>query len=39
MKRLDIRQYNCIDWEEPKDLACRLKNRIEAVPGLGANQQ
>ena len=39
MKCLDIRQYNCIDWEDPKDLVRRLKNRIEAVLRLGANQQ
>lgn len=31
----DIRQYNCIDWEKPEDLAERLKNRIEALLGNG----
>jgi hypothetical protein len=31
----DIRQYNCIDWATPKELARRLKVRIEAVIGEG----
>jgi hypothetical protein len=31
----DIRQYNCIDWEAPEELARRLKARIEAVIGEG----
>ncbi len=31
----DIRQFNCIDWEGPKDLANRLSKRIEAVLGAG----
>lgn len=31
----DIRQYNCIDWTEPSELAERLKNRIEALMGMG----
>jgi nucleoside 2-deoxyribosyltransferase len=31
----DIRQYNCIDWETPQELARRLKARIEAVIGEG----
>lgn len=31
----DIRQYNCIDWETPEDLASRLQARIEAVIGEG----
>lgn len=31
----DIRQYNCIDWETPQELARRLKVRIEAVIGEG----
>ncbi len=31
----DIRQYNCIDWETPDELARRLKVRIEAVIGDG----
>lgn len=31
----DIRQYNCIDWETPADLASRLKARIAAVIGDG----
>ncbi len=35
----DIRQYNCIDWEEDKldEFAKRLTNRIEAVLGRGAH--
>jgi hypothetical protein len=31
----DVRQYNCIDWTDPADLAARLKRRIEAVIGAG----
>ena len=31
----DIRQYNCIDWEDTEDLKERLANRIEAVLGKG----
>lgn len=31
----DIRQFNCIDWDSPKDLATRLAARIEAVLGPG----
>lgn len=31
----DIRQYNCIDWINPTDLAVRLKRRIEAIIGAG----
>lgn len=31
----DIRQYNCIDWTTPEELARRLKVRIEAVIGEG----
>jgi len=31
----DIRQFNCIDWDTPEDLAKRLKVRLEAVLGLG----
>ena len=31
----DIRQFNCIDWDSPDDLAARLSKRIEAVVGLG----
>jgi hypothetical protein len=31
----DIRQYNCIDWKSPDDLARRLQVRIEAVIGDG----
>lgn len=31
----DIRQFNCIDWELPDDLATRLSARIEAVLGPG----
>lgn len=31
----DIRQFNCIDWGEPEDLAKRLSVRLEAVLGPG----
>lgn len=31
----DIRQFNCIDWESPAELAGRLSARIEAVLGPG----
>ena len=31
----DIRQYNCIDWKTPEELASRLQNRIEANIGKG----
>lgn len=31
----DIRQFNCIDWDSPSDLAIRLAARIEAVMGPG----
>ena len=31
----DIRQFNCIDWTEPPELADRLQKRIEAVIGAG----
>ena len=31
----DIRQFNCIAWETPEDLAKRLGARIEAVLGRG----
>ena len=31
----DIRQFNCIDWTDPDDLATRLQRRIEAVIGAG----
>lgn len=31
----DIRQYNCIGWKNPDDLAKKLRNRIEAVLGRG----
>jgi nucleoside 2-deoxyribosyltransferase len=31
----DIRQFDCIDWTEPGDLADRLQKRIEAVIGAG----
>jgi len=34
----DIRQFNCIDWETPTDLASRLATRIEAVLGPGPNK-
>ncbi|WP_420463993.1 hypothetical protein [Candidatus Palauibacter sp.] len=32
----DIRQYNCIDWETPEELAERLQRRIEEVVGKGS---
>jgi hypothetical protein len=35
----DIRQYNCIDWETPQELAHRLQVRIEAVIGEGPRKQ
>ena len=31
----DVRQFNCIDWESPAELAERLQARIEAVIGDG----
>ena len=31
----DIRQFNCIDWTKPDELADRLQKRIEAVIGAG----
>ncbi len=31
----DIRQFNCIDWETPEELAKRLSVRLEAVLGRG----
>lgn len=31
----DVRQFNCIDWEDPAELARRLQTRIEAVIGQG----
>jgi hypothetical protein len=31
----DIRQYNCIDWQTPEELAGRLQPRIEAMFGDG----
>ena len=36
----DVRQYNCIDWEEDRltDFVKRLKNRIESVFGHGSYQ-
>lgn len=34
----DIRQFNCIDWETPDDLAGRLAVRLEAVLGPGPNK-
>jgi len=34
----DIRQFNCIDWESPAELAERLATRIEAVLGPGPNK-
>jgi len=32
----DIRQFNCIDWDTPEDLAQRLQSRIESVLGKGS---
>jgi hypothetical protein len=34
----DIRQFNCIDWDTPEDLASRLAMRLEAVMGPGPNK-
>jgi hypothetical protein len=34
----DIRQFNCIDWDEPENLSVRLSARIEAVLGPGPNK-
>lgn len=34
----DIRQFNCIDWDAPENLADRLATRIEAVLGPGPNK-
>lgn len=34
----DIRQFNCIDWDTPDNLASRLGTRIEAVVGPGPNK-
>jgi len=34
----DIRQFNCIDWSDPKLLAERLRKRIEAVIGAGPHK-
>jgi len=34
----DIRQYNCIDWEQPDDLRDRLRNRIVALIGEGPRE-
>lgn len=31
----DIRQFNCIAWDSPEELARRLKVRLEAVLGRG----
>ena len=31
----DLRQYNCIVWTDPEELAKRLTRRIEAVIGEG----
>lgn len=31
----DIRQYNCIGWQTPEELAERLQRRIEATVGKG----
>jgi len=32
----DIRQFNCIDWEDAEDLAIRLEKRIRAIVGSGS---
>lgn len=34
----DIRQFNCIDWDTPTELADRLEKRIKAVIGVGPNK-
>lgn len=34
----DVRQYNCIDWEDPSNLSDRLKARISATLGDGPNK-
>jgi nucleoside 2-deoxyribosyltransferase len=34
----DVRQFNCIIWKEPADLALQLRDRIEAVLGMGPEQ-
>jgi hypothetical protein len=34
----DVRQYNCIDWQTPAELAERLQARIEAVLGDGPHK-
>ncbi len=34
----DIRQFNCIAWTEPPELADRLQKRIEAVIGAGPHK-
>lgn len=31
----DVRQFNCIDWESPDELALRIQRRIEATVGKG----
>lgn len=31
----DIRQFNCIDWNTPEEIAERLQQRLEAVLGAG----
>lgn len=31
----DIRQFSCVDWTDPRELAHRLHMRIEAVVGAG----
>ena len=35
----DIRQFNCISWEQPPELAEKLRIRIEAVIGIGPNRR
>jgi hypothetical protein len=33
----DVRQFNCINWNDPTELARRLQTRIEAILGVGPN--
>ena len=35
----DIRQFNCIDWVTPEQLASRLTTRLEAVLGPGPRKK
>ena len=38
-RHFDIRQFNCLDWADPGDLARRLKSRICAVLGDGPERK